>query len=1565
MQNFKIDQKQGVNCFKEVNQLLNKMKNFYPNYILRDTKNLIIQFSEMLINNASNEIIISKISTFNNIIRHISKICHIIHKIKSIGMKKSKSKSFQKVFSIYFDQIKSYLFNPNVSIDKKNIEDAIELESRLFLFCVQIVDNNKIKILPVYQIQSVIHKQNIPYTINYNQLFKPILKKVGNRKKDEIIENENNQTILFNKSYFSRLCLGSSTGSGKTRCVPIELTIRTILENYQAPFIIITQPGRTHVDEMYNFYGKITEGLCIVMTKIDLIIEKYNDYISLLNSNDNARNEKASLPNKPVIFITTPFKLLKLFTALQYNEFFFKLTRFCFDEIHTRTLFLDVLMSFCSEYLKYPLFPFHLIIMSATLDDHVKKCVPYMNYIDIPDTGSLFPVITRSFEKRYFKNDAFAWIINCFMDNTVPLGHILLFDSGKSKLNSFAKHLKNNYPHNCTSKIICLQTAIAKNETINQYFTRLIEEYKNINSDIQKFEYNRKKEWEKEKSEAVLQNKEFSKKLFPIPHIFIVPVVLTSSVNENQKKLANCSLPSYLKNTIKVICATNIIESSITIDNLAAVIDTRTYKQPIYVQLLDYVKLTESVVSEAQSIQRKGRVGRMQPGLYAYPKGLEMKSFNQPEILTTDISMSIVQLRDIGIDLEKISNLPDSPSRETFNRILKKLQNLGIVSTKNILTPFGKKVAQFPNISPFFVKAIDDYYLANEKDLDCAIFAAMIVLLIESRKMVYKYDNQYLIENFCEDSDLVTLLNTIIFIMSRNDKESKKDPVEKYGLITSDFNIFYAKLMSIYKIYSGNEKDIHKHIISLKKYFDENDTFTEVNNFLNVLNETNHDCFLFNRKSEFSSVNIRSKSDLKKSELSKYNGKFEVYYTHKVFDANDTGIFVGYQRIGTKLNIYHSEALFLNIEKNEQMNIISGTLYHKLPNAIPVYKEIECSSKNSDIQLILDNIHWKDAYRLKFDSFSKFAKYQLNPRGNPFIMINTNNQATFNDIKTFTSQLNNFLKYISQSVMIYSKKLKCAVEILYYGPENYQSIIHKNGDSIYKYFTFYKNSFFNFFKMVANNPQLNKLFFEDQPHLRFSHVLPSTIILIYEGNIPGWIQGLISEYMHPFSLNNSRDYHNEFFQIPVNEHKPKNNNSFVQLEIPPEVVDPLLYQYHEKTREIVNEWIIKNIMSDLSGKITNEQFYIKDTFFYVSPWKKAIIEKYLADSISKEKPNITHKTVFLPKDIYPFGIRKYLKELNTELDASNHWEISELNRAIFVPINSLDKVPSIINKFKASQSEISSFAHGCLYICPNPDNPKTTEYYASVVHKNGTIQELPLCYNCIFESLKISTSKFYDYTSNSFNTEFLCNNQKKIDIIPICPSDDNHNWPKVLFSSVLLSLLESDESIRKLTKAWLLCVVNQTIRSDLNFFSFCPDHPQEVYCTFDNKLIQCKVCDKIYLNDSHIWCSKNSETLDKIGYTYCPLHPKNIYKIPRNHDIKCPHCPNFYCHFCKIWHDPNYICERTIIKLPECPFCHHHAEKISGCDHISCPCGKHWCYRCGFGARTAEEIYQHLLLSIC
>ena len=76
--------------------------------------------------------------------------------------------------------------------------------------------------------------------------------------------------------------------------------------------------------------------------------------------------------------------------------------------------------------------------------------------------------------------------------------------------------------------------------------------------------------------------------------------------------------------------------------------------------------------------------------------------------------------------------------------------------------------------------------------------------------------------------------------------------------------------------------------------------------------------------------------------------------------------------------------------------------------------------------------------------------------------------------------------------------------------------------------------------------------------------------------------------MHPFSLNNSRDYHNEFFQIPVNEHKPKNNNSFVQLEIPPEVVDPLLYQYHEKTREIVNEWIIKNIMSDLSGKITND-----------------------------------------------------------------------------------------------------------------------------------------------------------------------------------------------------------------------------------------------------------------------------------------------------------------------------------------------------------------------------------------
>jgi hypothetical protein len=50
-----------------------------------------------------------------------------------------------------------------------------------------------------------------------------------------------------------------------------------------------------------------------------------------------------------------------------------------------------------------------------------------------------------------------------------------------------------------------------------------------------------------------------------------------------------------------------------------------------------------------------------------------------------------------------------------------------------------------------------------------------------------------------------------------------------------------------------------------------------------------------------------------------------------------------------------------------------------------------------------------------------------------------------------------------------------------------------------------------------------------------------------------------------------------------------------------------------------------------------------------------------------------------------------------------------------------------------------------------------------------------------------------------------------------------------------------------------------------------------------------------------------------------------------------------------------------VVVIKECPACGVATEKTGGCDHISCVCGKHWCFNCGEKvAETALEIYRHM-----
>src|SRR3989338_9149176 len=151
----------------------------------------------------------------------------------------------------------------------------------------------------------------------------------------------------------------------------------------------------------------------------------------------------------------------------------------------------------------------------------------------------------------------------------------------------------------------------------------------------------------------------------------------------------------------KVIVATNIAETSITIDGIVYVVDSGFIKQMNFhpesgIQSLDVV-----LHSKSGCEQRRGRAGRTQPGkcfrLYAESDFRERPQFTEPEIKRISLAGVVLAMKDIGIDDIESFEFIDSPSRESFHEAHETLIALGAVQRKSRgLTEIGKKMARLP-----------------------------------------------------------------------------------------------------------------------------------------------------------------------------------------------------------------------------------------------------------------------------------------------------------------------------------------------------------------------------------------------------------------------------------------------------------------------------------------------------------------------------------------------------------------------------------------------------------------------------------------------------------------------------------------------------------------------------------------------------------------------------------------------------------------------------------------------------------------------------------------------------
>ena len=174
----------------------------------------------------------------------------------------------------------------------------------------------------------------------------------------------------------------------------------------------------------------------------------------------------------------------------------------------------------------------------------------------------------------------------------------------------------------------------------------------------------------------------------------IIPLHSQLEAEEQQKAFAN--YPNG-----KIILATNIAQTSVTIDDIDMVIDSGLERQSEVRSGVEGLFIAQ--ISQADSLQRAGRAGRTRPGEYVLAQYdtmpcLDFKDrppYAIPEIMRKHIDRLTLRLANVGIDIETLDFYHD-PSKRAIQRAKKTLIALGALTAAGEVTDVGRQMEQFP-----------------------------------------------------------------------------------------------------------------------------------------------------------------------------------------------------------------------------------------------------------------------------------------------------------------------------------------------------------------------------------------------------------------------------------------------------------------------------------------------------------------------------------------------------------------------------------------------------------------------------------------------------------------------------------------------------------------------------------------------------------------------------------------------------------------------------------------------------------------------------------------------------
>ena len=262
---------------------------------------------------------------------------------------------------------------------------------------------------------------------------------------------------------------------------------------------------------------------------------------------------------------------------------------------------------------------------------------------------------------------------------------------------------------------------------------------------------------ERKKKLYEMYNNQNKKRIFDVYQLF------SSMPYEAQMRVF---LPS---NKRKIILATNIAETSITIKNVKYIVDTGKFKIRKFFHNTNTDTLTITDITKNSALQRAGRAGRDSEGacfrLYSKEKYNSFSEYNEPEILRINLRNVILELMAIGFPNIDTIDFIDKPKKENYQSAYDDLISLKALNRNIELTDFGRKIAILP-VEPAFAVVLLNSLKEEFSDVSDEIM--IIVSLLQSDNIFYtpstlKEKIDKIREKFINPiSDHLTLLNVYI-----------------------------------------------------------------------------------------------------------------------------------------------------------------------------------------------------------------------------------------------------------------------------------------------------------------------------------------------------------------------------------------------------------------------------------------------------------------------------------------------------------------------------------------------------------------------------------------------------------------------------------------------------------------------------------------------------------------------------------------------------------------------------------------------------------------------------------